>query len=342
MRLFMRALLVILGAALAGISADAAAQTAPPIKLRASLDTTMTHGRTISVDDYLKQLQEASGGRIETQLFHSGQLYKDANVAKALRQGEVEMAAPGTWVLTGFVGDADIFQLPVMFGRTLDEVHRIVDGPIGQKIDEEMEQKIGVKILGPWLDLGYENLYSTTKPVADFKDIAGLKLRNPGGAGLFARAQFFGATPNMTAWPDVPLALSQGTFDALISSNESLVSAKLWDSGVRYAFEDHEFVAEYVPMVSQTFWKKLTPDLQTLMIDLWAKNIPAYRARMAKAQTEARGTLAEHGIKFTDPSPEQLSAVRQKMMATQDAIIGQLKITPAIAKDTTAALAATN
>ncbi len=34
---------------------------------------------------------------MKTQLFHSGQLYKDVNVPKALREGSVEMAVPGVW-----------------------------------------------------------------------------------------------------------------------------------------------------------------------------------------------------------------------------------------------------
>ena len=42
-----------------------------------------------------------------------------------------------------------------------------------------------------------------------------MKMRSPGGAGISWRIQFWGAIPNTTAWPNVPLALSQGTFDGL-------------------------------------------------------------------------------------------------------------------------------
>src|SRR5215469_2774681 len=318
------------------------AQAEEAVKLRASLDTSATHGRTIAVGDYLKQLQEASGGRIQTELFHSGQLYKDANVVKALRQGGIEMAVPGTWVLTGFVPDADIFQLPIFFGQSADSVHRVVDGPVGKSINGELEQKLEIKVLGPWFDLGYQNAYSTAKPIAEFKDFEGLKLRNSGGAGQFMRAKYLGATPNMTPWPDVPLALSQGTFDALTSTNESIYSAKLWEAGVKYGFETHEALNVYIPMVSQTFWKKLTPDLQKLMTDLWAKNIPIYRANMAKAQIEARKTLVEHGVRFIDPTPQEIAAVREKMMATQDQVAAELKVSPELVKQATATLLATN
>ena len=149
------------------------------------------------------------------------------------------MAIPGTWVLTGFVPDTDVFQLPIFYGQSSDVVHRIIDGQVGQTINKELEEKLGVKVLGPSLDLGYQNVYSTSKPLNDFSDMAGMKIRpDSGGAGQFARSKFFNAQPNMTAWPDVPLALSQGTFDASSSTNESLASAKLWESGVKYGFED--------------------------------------------------------------------------------------------------------
>jgi C4-dicarboxylate-binding protein DctP len=314
-------------AALASLLSFSASAQAP-LKLRASVDTSATHGRTIAVADYLKKLQEASKGRLETELFHSGQLFRDRDVAKALRQGSVEMAVPGTWVLTGFVPDTDVFQLPIFYGQPAEVVHRTIDGPVGQTINKELEEKLGVKVLGPWLDLGYQNVYSTSKPLNDFGDMAGMKIRNSGGAGQFARAKFFNAQPNMTAWPDVPLALSQGTFDGLSSTNESLASAKLWESGVRYGFEDHSFMGEYIPLVSEAFWKKLPPDLQKLMTDLWRDNIGTYRKNMEDAQTEARQLLEKHGVKFVDPPPEQLAEVRKKMLPLQDGVAKELRITP--------------
>ena len=44
-------------------------------------------------------------------------------------------------------------------------------------------------------------------------------------------------------------------------------------------------------MISLAFWDKLTPDLQKIMTDLWAREHPTYRANMAAAQSKARATL---------------------------------------------------
>jgi C4-dicarboxylate-binding protein DctP len=318
------------------------ARAEEPIKMRISVDTSATHVRTVSLTDYAQKLEAASHGKIKPEVFHSAQLYKDRDVMKALRQGGAEMAAPGTWQLTGFVPDTDIFQLPVFYGQDADAVHKVSDGAVGKQINAELEKKIGVKIPGLWLDLGYQNVYSTGKPLNSLADLAGMKIRNSGGAGQFARAKFFNATPNTIAWPDVPLALSQGTVDGLTSTNESLVSAQLWDSGVKYGIEDRNFFGFYIPMIADSFMKKLSPDLQKLVLDVWAQNIPTYRANMAKAQEEAHNTLEKHGVKFASITPQQLAEYRAKMLPMQDDLVKELKITPALAKQATAELSATH
>jgi C4-dicarboxylate-binding protein DctP len=324
-----------------GLAAASAALAAPfvraraadaPFRLRCSLDTAPSHGRNVSVADFLKKVEDASDGRIKTELFSSGQLFADLDVSKALIQGQVEMACPGHWTQTGFVPDADLFQLPVMYGQRLDVVHRATDGSAGRKLAQEIEAKLRSHVLGPWIDLGYQNWYSTSKPLNSLADFQGLKVRSPGGAGIAWRIKFAGGIPNTTAWPNVPLALSQGTFDALISTDESLVTAQLWEAGIKYSFADHNFVGEYIPMVSLTFWNKLPDDLKKLMTDTWAANIGAYRAAMADRQAKARETLMAHGVKFGDPSPEEIKATRAKMMPQQDEVAREIKVSPEMVK----------
>jgi TRAP-type transport system periplasmic protein len=207
-----------------------------------------------------------------------------------------------------------------------------MEGGAGQLVAAQIERRLRARVFGAWLDLGFQNWYSTNKPLTSFDDLKGLKIRNPGGAGNAWRTRFMGAIPNTTAWPQVPLALSQGTFDALITTNESLASAKLWEAGIKYAIEDHQFVGEYIPMVSLGFWNKLPPDLQELMTNLWKDNIGTYRTNMAAAQTQARKTLEDHGVKFFDPSPQQIADLRKRMMTEQDQLAKDIKMSPDLVK----------
>jgi TRAP-type C4-dicarboxylate transport system substrate-binding protein len=322
-------------ASVAAVAAPVFIRTAradEPLRLRLSLDTAPSHLRNVSMKDYLGKVEAASDGKIKTEIFESGQLYPDLEVGKALIQGQVEMAAPGSWTITGIVSDADCFQLPVLYGQPIDLIHKIIDGKPGQFLNVQIQQKLRSHVLGPYLDLGFQNWYSSNKPIATLADLKGMKIRNSGGAGQAWRARFLGAIPNTTAWPNVPLALSQGTFDGLVSSNESLVSAKLWDSGIKFALEDHQWIAVYIPLLSQVFWDKLPPDQQKMMSELWAQNVPTYRANMVNAQIKARTTLQEHGIKFSDPTAEQSADERKRMMAEQEQVAKDIKVSSEMVK----------
>jgi TRAP-type transport system periplasmic protein len=331
---------VILGSALAAPFIRTA--RANPVRMRVSVDTSPSHGRTLSIADFLKKLEAASQGEITTQLFDSGQLFPDRDVIKALVLGQVEMAAPGTWLVSAYVPEADLGQLPVFYGKPIETTHRAIDGIPGDMVNAQVTKKLRVKIPGRWIDLGFTNWYSTRKPLNSLADLKGLKIRNSGGFAQPWRAQFFGAVPNMTAWPDVPLALSQGTFDALQSTDESCASAKLWDAGLRYGLIDHQTMGDYIPMISDAFWDALSPAMKTLVTDLWAANIGVYRTNLAAAQDRAEKELKARGVKLTYVPPEELEAQRKLMMADQNKVALEMKISPDILARISEAVAATN
>jgi C4-dicarboxylate-binding protein DctP len=302
------------------------------IKLRCSLDTASSHPRNQAIVDYLDKIDQASNGRIKSEVFHSGQLFADLNVTKALIQGQVDMAAPGTWTMTGLVADCDFCQLPSLYGQSIDIFRRCSDGAAGTLIAKQIETKVRSHIIGHWLELGYENWYTTKKAIQTLDDLSGLKIRSPGGAGISWRIAFVHAIPNVTPWPNVPLALSQGTFDGFVSTDESCTSAKLWEAGVKYSYADHQFFGNYVPMVSDAFWSKLGDTERTLLRDVWAANIERYRAMSAKSQADARETMKSHGVTFVDPSAEQFAADRKRMIVAQADLIRDAKLSAEIVK----------
>src|ERR1700760_3420420 len=121
------------------------------IKLRCSLDTAPSHPRNQAITDYLAKIEEASQGKIKGEVFHSGQLFADLNVSKALLQGQVDMASPGTWTQTGLVPDCDFCQLPALYSPAIDVFRRAADGPPGQHVNKQLEAKLRSHVLGSWL-----------------------------------------------------------------------------------------------------------------------------------------------------------------------------------------------
>ncbi|WP_421998863.1 TRAP transporter substrate-binding protein DctP [Reyranella sp.] len=326
------------GVAASVLAAPALVRAADPLKMRLSLDTSATHTRTLQMTQFAKELEKVASGKIVVEVFHSAQLFRDRDVGKALRQGGAEMGVPGPWNLTGIEANLDITQTPAFYGRSAAEVYKVIDGDVGKTLNAMLGKKLGIHVLGKWLDLGASHTFSTAKPLNGPDDLKGLKIRTSGGAGQMVRVKFFDAVPNYTAWPDVPLALSQGTFDALFTTNESVKSAKLWESGVKYGLQDQQFFAQYIPMVSESFWKKLGPDLQKIVTDMWASKIDGWRKDMAESQAEAVNIMRKAGITIVVPEPAVLEATRKKLMTTDDAVIKELKLDPALVAKANAAL----
>jgi TRAP-type transport system periplasmic protein len=318
------------GATAVMLASPAVLRAAEPLKFRVSLDTAPSHPRNVAMVDFVTKLGKETNGALAGEVFHSGQLFADLNVSKALLQGQVEMAAPGAWTLTGLVPDCDMVQLPYFYGTPTEVTHKASDGKPGQHINQELEAKLKTHVLGPWIDLGYQNWYSTKVQIDKFTALKGLKVRSPGGAGISWRIKFAGGIANTTAWPNVPLALSQGTFDAFVSTDESCNSAKLWEAGVKYSYADHQFMGQYIPMMSKAFADKLSPAQSKMMTDIWTANIADYRKGAATSQANARKILETNGVKFFDPSADEAAALRKSMMGDIETLIKDAKLSPEI------------
>jgi C4-dicarboxylate-binding protein DctP len=97
---------------------------------------------------------------------------------------------------------------------------------------------------------------------------------------------------------------------------------------VRYALEDRQSPSEYVPMISSAFLEKLSPDLRTLLTNIWADNIDRYRASLARTQDDARTVMMARGIQFATPTPEALADARKRQLEQQPKVAAAMKISP--------------
>lgn len=294
------------------------------LKIRASIDTNLQHTRSKAFQMFGEELERRSGGKITLELFHSAQLFNDKDVPRAIRRGQIEMGAPGVWQLDAFVSEGGITMLPMFYGLPAETTHAIVDGPMGAEINTRIEEKLGVKVLGLWTDLGFQHTYSTGKAINTHDDLKGLKIRIPGGAVNAFRVEAFGGNPQLVPWADVPLALQQGAVDALITTNMSAASARLWDAGVKHIFLDRQYFGQYVPMIGADFWEKLQPEQQAILTESWAQIIEQARADAAAGQEEGLETLKANGIAAVQPSDEALSAQRRALTETQPDLVKKL------------------
>ena len=154
----------------------------------------------------------------------------------------------------------------------------------------------------------------------------GMKIRYPGGTANAQRITTLGATALLVPWPDVPLAMSQGVMDGLLTTYESSFSSKLMDSGMKYSFEDRNQFNQYVPMMRANFFNKQPKEVQQAILESWDIAATQERKNAAAAQLKAKEVLVKAGLKVVIPTPEQVLGARRELMKIQPELVKSIKM----------------
>lgn len=297
---------------------------------RISVDTGPNHVRNITLRTFMERLAEATNGELVGELFESGQLYAARDEPKAVARGDIEMSVTTNSSVAGIAADINLLDLPIFSGRSPEQVNALVDGPLGTALAQGVEEKLGVVVPGRWFLLGFLNTFGAGRDMTSFADFEGARIRVPGGAAFIARYQALGAEGVTIPFPDVPLALSQGTVDALLTTNETLRSAKLYEAGVGSVFVDQVSVLYYIPLVNKAFWDGLSPELQEAFRTTWESVIDEERAEAVRRQAAAAEENASHGVAIHEPAPEELAEVNARLLALAPGIAAELGVSPEI------------
>jgi C4-dicarboxylate-binding protein DctP len=295
-------------------------------KLRIALDTNPVHVRNKGVEIFVEELKKRTGNRFAIEVYPSGQLFRDRDVPRALRQDALEMAVPGTWQLDSAEPNAALQSLPMFYGIDEATVHKVMDGKLGQYLNKKFEERMLVKVLGKWMDLGSQNTFSVKKEIKNYNDLKGMKIRYPGGTANAKRISAFGAIPLLVPWPDVPLAMSQGVMDGLLTTFESSASSKLMDSGLKFGFEDKNLFGQYVPMMRANFFNKQPKEVQQAILESWDIAATQERKDASAAQIKAKETLIKAGLVVVVPTPADVLGARRELMKIQPELVKSIKM----------------
>jgi C4-dicarboxylate-binding protein DctP len=309
-------------------AATALPAVAEAIPFRVSLNTGPNHVRNIALESFFTLLSERTEGQLDVQVFPSGQLFAGPDVPRALAQRSIEMGVPIMSYLSSVVPNSSLLDLPMFFGRTIEDIHAVMDGEVGAELNAEIEEVVGVHVIGLNLDLGYVTIFTTDTPLNSLADLNGLTLRVPGSPAARVRYESLGVESVAIGFADVPIALAQGSIDGLQTTYETIRSAQLWESGLNYAIDLQDAFLQYVPMIGLETWNSFDPELQQVITDTWAETIGAARALAAERQISARVEAEANGVVTVQASVEELAAFRTTLLASQDQIVEETRMDP--------------
>jgi C4-dicarboxylate-binding protein DctP len=209
--------------------------------------------------DYFKQLvDERLAGRVEVEIYPSGQLMSDDDSLDALAFGEVQMIAISLSKLDRLTQKFQVFDLPFLF-PDLQTVERFQASPEGLELLESMTDKglRGVAFL-------HNGMKQFGGPVAmNSPDAAkGLKFRVMESDVLQAQILQIGGNPQKMAFGEVYQALQTGAVDAQENTWSNIYSSKFYEVQDFLTETNHGYIG-YLVTVNPEFWDSLPVDIRS-------------------------------------------------------------------------------
>lgn len=215
---------------------------------------------------YKEELEKASGGRIEVQIYPASQLGPIPREIEGVQLGNIQ----------GYIGPVDffvgvdprfgVFSAPMLFRDEPNAAATVQDRAVQSAMFDLAAPKrmVGVATL----DLGSSN-YGAKNPILRLADFSGKKLRINGTELERQKMAKLGATGIGMPLSEVVPALDQGTIDGTISGLSVFVAFKMNDLLKVVTVTNDTFIIS-IAVVSKPWLDTLPADLQKAVIDAGA------------------------------------------------------------------------
>ena len=288
-------------------------------KVKIDVNCTMKPGGSeeAGIKKFKEIVEAESDGRIEVNIFMSGQLGKEKAVLELMKIGQTQMALTGGLYRSMFAKEYDPISIP-FYLTDWNVVKSYLEGPMGDKIAQLSAEKGGLVTFGPQKRAPRQ--MTSNKKVMGPDDIKGLKLRLPAMPIWVDVWKELGALPVVVPAPEIYLAMKTGQVDSHENSLVSPYSRKLWEVQKYIILTDHIYFP-WVWVGSKKWFDELTPEDQKLISEAADKA----RAYGDQVEDEKDAFYAEelkkNGMEFITPDKK---AIREKAMPAIERAVGDL------------------
>ena len=213
----------------------------------------------------LAEMAEAIGqqtdGAFRLDVFPESRLGPDPQMLADLRQGALEFFVAGA-TLGGLAPTSALPLLPFAFTNST-AVFAALDGALGDRIRGELAQN-GVHAFRHCLQNGFHHLTTGTRSIQTAADLAGVKIRSPGGD--IARDFFatFGAEAGYVPFNQMYDALKERRFDGQSDPLGVVLSLKLYEVQTHLSLTRHWW-SGFTLLANAGAWAALPADIQRVV-----------------------------------------------------------------------------
>lgn len=276
--------------------------------LKAGHSATNKEPYQLGLEAFGKKLKETTNGKFEVKVFPSCQLGSEKEMTEGLFLGNVDVATSATTVVTNFIPEFIIYDLPFLFNSD-EHFYKASDGAPGKFFVDACAKK-GIRLLAIY-DAGVRHIASK-KPVNSMKDLKGMKIRTMQSQIHIDAFNGFGAKATPMAFSKQFSALEQGVIDGVEASNTSCYNQQFYRPAPNWALVSW-YRCVTAMMMSEKKFQSYPKDVQKAILEAAAYSAKVEREAYAKSESASLDAMKKAGVNITKPDVAPFKEVAQKV-----------------------------
>jgi tripartite ATP-independent transporter DctP family solute receptor len=243
-------------------------------------------------------------GHFQLDVFPESRLGPDPKMLADMRSGALEFFVAGA-TLGDLAPTSALPLLPFAF-QDSKTVFAALDGALGERIRGELAQH-GIHPFRHCLQNGFHHLTTSTRPIRAAADLAGVKIRSPGGAIAADFFRTFGADAGMVPFSGMYGALKDGTFDGQSDPLGVVLSLKLYEVQSYLSLIGHWW-SGFTLLANAGAWAALPHDIQQIVERNVEKSALLQRRDTEEINAAGAEELARRGMTVNTADTESFRA----------------------------------
>lgn len=243
------------------------------------------------------RLKEISGGKMELEIYPSGQLGSEQQCVELLQIGSLAITKVSSAVLEGFTEEFKVLGIPYLF-RSKEHIFKMEDNEIGREILDSLEPF--------WLrglcfyDAGARSFYTIDRPIHTPDDLAGLKIRVMKSIISMETVKALGGSPTPISWGELYTALQSGVVDGAENNPPSFYTSHHYEVCKYYSLDEHTMVPD-VLLIGLRVWEGLDEQEREWLQQAANESVIEQRRLWALSEKESLEKVKAAGVEIIYP-----------------------------------------
>jgi TRAP-type transport system periplasmic protein len=301
------------GAALAAaclVPARARAQAPPTLRFAAVFSDRDI--RASMIEMFAKEI--AADFKVEP--FYNGSLFKQGTELVALQRNNLELGNIAPQDISNQLPAWSILTSAYLF-RDANHLNAFFASDLGDQMKKMVEDQLKVKILGPTFFGTRQVGLKPKKKITTPADMAGIKLRMPGGDAWQFLGRSLGANPTPMAYAEVYTGLQTGAIDGQDNPLPNVQNMKFYEVMSQIVLTSH-LVGFDLLTVNLKTWESMSPAKQKAFQAAADKAVAWSAAEHLKREAELADTFRKQGLEVYAPDVKAFREYAQKLYLSSD------------------------